>query len=60
MAEERDEPSDNGGRDGRPAQEPLDRDEKVKIALPFEEALRALLETPPEPETAPPKDKRKP
>lgn len=26
--------------------EPLDRNEKVKIDLPFEEALRALLKTP--------------
>lgn len=40
--------------------EPLDRDEKVKLDLPFEEALRALLETQPEPETATPDEKRKP
>jgi len=32
----------------RPHQaEPLDRDEKVKLNLPFGTALRALLKTPP-------------
>lgn len=35
-----------------------DRDEKVKIDLPFETALRALLETPPEPEKATTDEKR--
>lgn len=39
--------------------EPLDRDEEVKLDLPFEKALRALLETQLEPETATPDDKRK-
>jgi len=37
-----------------PAEErPLDRDEKVKIDLPFGTALRALLKTPP-PKPEPP------
>ena len=49
---------DAGSPPEQPA--PLDRDEKVKIDLPFEEAIRALLEAPPEPETAPPDEKRKP
>ena len=31
---------------------PLDRDEKVKLDLPFGTALRALLKTPPKPEPA--------
>ncbi len=30
----------------------LDRDEKVKLDLPFGTALRALLKTPPKPEPA--------
>ena len=38
------------GKNGQQADEPLDRDEKVKLDLPFEQALRALLETQPEPE----------
>lgn len=42
--------------------DPLDRDEKVKLDLEFEAALRALLETPPEPEpkTGTPGDSPKP
>ncbi len=44
------EPGDNGRRNGDQAAPPLDRDEKVKINLPFETALRGLLKTPPEPE----------
>ena len=49
-----------GKRNGPPADPPLDRDEKVKLDLPFEQALRALLETQPEPEIATPDKKRKP
>lgn len=45
-------------RNGNQADKPLDRDEKVKLDLPFEQALRALLETQPEPETATPDEKR--
>ncbi len=33
-----------GKGNGDRADEPLDRDEKVKLDLPFEEALRALLD----------------
>ncbi len=35
--------------------ETLDRDEKVKIDLPFETTLRGLLKTPPEPPEKPKK-----
>lgn len=43
----------NGDQPDRPESKPLDRDEKVKIDLPFGTALRALLKTPP-PEPEPP------
>jgi len=36
-----------------PSEPPLDRDEKVKLDLPFGTALRALLKTPP-PKPQPP------
>ena len=39
---------------------PLDRDQKLKLDLPFEAALRVLLETQPELETATPDKKREP
>ncbi len=38
----------------------FDRDEKVKLDVPFEQALRALLETQPEPETATPDERQNP
>lgn len=41
---------------GKGSSKPLDRDEKVKLDLPFGTALRALLKTPP-PETRTPKGK---
>lgn len=37
-------------RDAQQPSKPLDRDERVKLDLPFGTALRALLKTPP-PET---------
>ena len=43
--------SDHGGQKTDP--KPLDRDEKVKLDLPFGTALRALLKTPP-PKPEPP------
>ena len=55
MSERRSRPERGGNR----ADKPLDRDEKVKIDLPFEKALRALLETRPEPETTTPDKKPK-
>jgi hypothetical protein len=43
--------SDHGGQKTDP--KPLDRDEKVKLDLPFGTALRGLLKTPP-PKPQPP------
>jgi hypothetical protein len=53
-ARESDEPHTSNGPGG-PAEgtEALDRDEKVKLDLPFGTALRALLKTPP-PKPEPP------
>jgi hypothetical protein len=48
MGQESEDPS--RARPSGEQPEPLDRDEKVKLDLPFEQALRALLETQPEPE----------
>ena len=48
MAEDRDEPSDNGKRNG-----------KLAIPLPFEDALRAATEVPAD-KLAPPPSKQKP
>lgn len=44
----------------RPAQadRPLDRDEKVKLDLPFGAALRALLKTPPPKPEVPPSQQK--
>ena len=61
MGSAEDDPARLGrNRNSQEADKPLDRDEKVKLDLPFEQALRALLETQPEPETATPDKKRKP